>query len=74
MISPTVFARRCLSYLMSEMARQALGDAMQTQAISPEWPIALYLQAVSLFSLGMENDAQELLRVATNMEAKRNRS
>ncbi|KAK7286861.1 hypothetical protein RJT34_22173 [Clitoria ternatea] len=71
MVSPTVYGRRCLSYLMNEMAQEGLGDAMQAQVVSPEWPTALYLQAACLFSLGMENDAQETLKDATNMEAKK---
>ncbi|PIN05120.1 Serine/threonine protein kinase [Handroanthus impetiginosus] len=74
MVSPTVYARRCLSYLMSEMPNQALGDAMQALVVSPEWPTAFYLQAASLFTLGMENDAQESLKEATNLEAKRNKA
>ncbi|KAK4418996.1 Serine/threonine-protein kinase BSK5 [Sesamum alatum] len=74
MVSPTVYARRCLSYLMSDMPNQALADAMQALVVSPEWPTAFHLQAVSLFILGMENDAQESLREATNLEAKRNRN
>ncbi|XP_028770597.1 serine/threonine-protein kinase BSK6 [Neltuma alba] len=74
MISPTVYARRCLSYLMNGMAQEALGDAMQAQVVSPEWPTSLYLQAACLFSLGMENDAQETLRDGTNMEARKNKN
>ncbi|CAI9779084.1 unnamed protein product [Fraxinus pennsylvanica] len=74
MVSPTVYARRCLSYLMSDMPNEAMGDAMQAQVISPEWPTAFYLQAASLFSLGMEEDAQESLKEATNMEGKRNKN
>ncbi|KAF5737205.1 kinase family protein [Tripterygium wilfordii] len=73
MISPTVYARRCLSYLMNDMAQEALGDAMEAQVISPEWPTALYLQAACLFSLGMETDAKEALKDGTNLEAKRNK-
>ncbi|PIA54516.1 hypothetical protein AQUCO_00900813v1 [Aquilegia coerulea] len=72
MVSPTVFARRCLSYLMNEMPQEALGDAMQAQVISPEWPTAFYLQAAALFSLGMDTDAQETLKDGTNLEAKKN--
>lgn len=72
MVSPTVYARRCLCYLMSDMPNQALGDAMQALAISPQWATAFHLQAVSLFILGMENDAQESLREASNLEAKGN--
>ncbi|KAI3443068.1 Protein kinase domain-containing protein [Psidium guajava] len=71
MVSPTVYARRCLSYLMSDMAQEALGDAMQALVVSPEWPSALYLQAACLFSLGMENEAQESLKDATSLETKR---
>lgn len=74
MLLPTVYSRRCLSYLMSEMPNEALGDAMQALVLSPDWPTALYLQAVSLFTLRMENDAQESLKEATDMEGKRNRN
>ncbi|XP_022966098.1 probable serine/threonine-protein kinase BSK3 [Cucurbita maxima] len=74
MVSPTVYARRCLSYLMGEMGQEALGDAMQAQAISPEWATALYLQATCLFSLGMENEAQEALKEGTKFEAKKNKN
>ncbi|KAL0336798.1 UNVERIFIED_CONTAM: Serine/threonine-protein kinase BSK5 [Sesamum calycinum] len=74
MVSPTVYARRCLSYLMSDMANEALGDAMQALVVSPEWPTAFHLQAASLFALGMENDAQQSLREATNLEATRKRN
>ncbi|KAB2080872.1 hypothetical protein ES319_A05G095500v1 [Gossypium barbadense] len=74
MISPTVFARRCLCYLMNNMAQEALGDAMHAQVISPEWPTAFYLQAAALFSLGMDNDAQETMKDGTNLEAKKHRN
>lgn len=74
MVSPTAYARRCLCYLMSEMPNEALGDSMQALVVSPEWPTAFYLQAASLFALGMENDAQESLKEATQCEAKRNRN
>ncbi|MQL95825.1 hypothetical protein Taro_028495 [Colocasia esculenta] len=72
MISPTVFARRCLCYLMTDMLQEALGDAMQAQVVAPEWPTAFYLQAAALFSLGMDNDAQETLKDGTTLEARRN--
>ncbi|XP_061376351.1 serine/threonine-protein kinase BSK6-like isoform X2 [Gastrolobium bilobum] len=74
MVSPTVYARRCLSYLMNDMPQEALGDAMQAQVVSPEWPTALYLQAACLFSLRMENDAHETLKDGTNMEARKNKN
>ncbi|WCJ28388.1 Protein kinase protein with tetratricopeptide repeat domain [Euphorbia peplus] len=74
MVSPTVYARRCLSYLMNELGQEALGDAMQAQVISPDWPTASYLQAACLFSLGMESDALETLKDGTSLEAKRNKN
>lgn len=74
MVSPTVFARRCLSYLMNDMPQEALGDAMQAQVVSPEWPTAFYLQAAALFSLGMDTDGQESLKDGTNLEAERNKN
>ncbi|KAH7842965.1 hypothetical protein Vadar_011148 [Vaccinium darrowii] len=72
MASPTVFARRCLSYLMIDMPQEALGDAMQAQLVFPEWPTASYLQAAALFTLGMDSDAQECLKDGTKLEAMRN--
>ena len=71
MISPTVFARRCLCYLMNDMPQEALGDAYQAKVISPEWPTVFYLEAAALFSLGMDNDAQKTLKDGTNLEAKK---
>ncbi|CAH1432496.1 unnamed protein product [Lactuca virosa] len=70
MVSPTVYARRCLCYLMNNKAQEALGDAMQAQVASPDWSTALYLQAAALFSLGMENDACEMLKDGSILEAK----
>ncbi|GAB4824466.1 Serine/threonine-protein kinase bsk5, variant 2 [Ancistrocladus abbreviatus] len=72
MVSPTVFARCSLCYLMNNMPQEALADAMQAQMVSPEWPTPFYLQAAALFSLGMDNDAQETLKDGTSLEAKRN--
>lgn len=74
MISPTVLARRCLCYLMSDMPQEALGDAMQAQVISPDWSTAFYLQAAALFSLGMDDDAQESLKDGTSLEARKHRN
>ncbi|XP_073055647.1 serine/threonine-protein kinase BSK7-like isoform X3 [Primulina eburnea] len=71
MVSPTVFARRSLSYLMSEMPQEALDDAVQAQVISPIWHIASYLQASALFALGRENEAQIALKEGLILEEKR---
>lgn len=71
MVSPTVFARRSLSFLMSDMPQEALNDAMQAQVISPVWHVASYLQAVAHAALGMENEAQVALKEGTNLEAEK---
>ncbi|KAL6128733.1 hypothetical protein ACLB2K_072088 [Fragaria x ananassa] len=72
MVSPTIFARRSLSYLMDEMPQEALNDAMHAQVVSPIWHIASYLQAAALSALGMETEAQSALKEGTVLEAKRN--
>ncbi|KAL1217108.1 Serine/threonine-protein kinase BSK4 [Cardamine amara subsp. amara] len=71
MISATVFARRSLSYLMSNMGKEALDDAMTCQGISPVWYVALYLQSVALAVLGMEKESQIALIEGSNLEAKK---
>lgn len=71
MISLTVLARRCFSYLTNNMLQEALGDAMQAQVVSPEWPTAFYLQAATLFAIGMEGDAREALKHGASFEAKK---
>ncbi|XP_074382200.1 serine/threonine-protein kinase BSK7-like isoform X1 [Apium graveolens] len=73
-VSPTVIARRSLSYLMCDMPQEALGDAMQAQVISPVSHIALYLQAASLFALKMDKEAQLALKEGSALEAKRNKT
>ncbi|XP_047341714.1 serine/threonine-protein kinase BSK7-like [Impatiens glandulifera] len=71
MISPTIYARRSLSYLMSDMPQEALNDAVQAQVISPVWHIASYLQAASFFALRRENEAQLALKEGSILEEKR---
>ncbi|TKY63907.1 serine/threonine-protein kinase [Spatholobus suberectus] len=72
MLSPTVYARRSLCYLISDMPQEALNDAMQAQVVSPVWHIASYLQSVALTGIGMENEAQAALKEGTTLESKRN--
>ncbi|CAK7335535.1 unnamed protein product [Dovyalis caffra] len=72
MVSPTVHARRSLSYLMSDMSQEALNDALHAQAISPMWHIASYLQSAALFTLGRENEAQAALKEGSTLENKKN--
>lgn len=72
MISPTIYARRSLSYLMSDMPEEALNDAIEAQVISPVWHIASYLQAAALFSLGKENEAQLALKEGSVLESRKN--
>ncbi|KAJ6829661.1 putative serine/threonine-protein kinase [Iris pallida] len=71
MISPTVYARRSLCYLMGDQPDAALRDAMQAQCVSPEWPTAFYMQAVALAKLNMQNDAADMLNEAAGLEKKR---
>ncbi|MBA0592429.1 hypothetical protein Gorai_009411, partial [Gossypium raimondii] len=71
MVSPTIFARRSLCYLINDMPQEALNDAMQAQVISPVWHIASYLQATALTALGMENESQTALKEGATLESKR---
>ncbi|EPS66661.1 hypothetical protein M569_08114, partial [Genlisea aurea] len=74
MVSPTIFARRSLSYLMCDMAQDGLDDAVQAQVISPVWHIASYLQAAALFALGRESEAHIALKEGSILEEKRSRN
>ncbi|KAM2033460.1 hypothetical protein ACFX1T_015345 [Malus domestica] len=70
MVSPTIFDRRSLSYLMSDKPQEAIKDAMQAQVVSPVWHIACYLQAVALSALGMDSEAEAALKEGTMLESK----
>ncbi|XP_068339140.1 serine/threonine-protein kinase BSK5-like [Pyrus communis] len=48
--SGTLFARRCICYLMSDMAQEALGDAMQSLVHRPALLTAFYLQVAAFKS------------------------
>ncbi|GAB4834410.1 Serine/threonine-protein kinase bsk7 [Ancistrocladus abbreviatus] len=72
MVSPTVYARRSLSCLMSDMPQEAFDDASQALLISPVWHVAAYLQAAALFALGKQNEARLALKEASAFEIKRN--
>ncbi|CAM6094119.1 unnamed protein product [Calypogeia fissa] len=71
MVSPTVFARRSLAYLLSDQAEAALRDAMQAQFVHPEWPTAFYMQAAALAKLGMEADAKDMLKEGAQLDMKK---
>lgn len=71
-VSPTVLARRSLSYLANGQLQEAIGDAMQAQVVFPQWPVAQYLQAAVLFRLGMKRDAGQALQDGATLEAKMN--
>ncbi|XP_028797867.1 serine/threonine-protein kinase BSK1 isoform X2 [Neltuma alba] len=73
MVSPTVFARRSLCYLLCDQPDPALRDAMQAQCVSPDWPTAFYMQSVALAKLDMQKDAADMLNEATALEEKRQR-
>ena len=74
MVSPTVFARRSLCYLMCDQPDAALRDAMQAQIVSPDWPTAFYMQSVALSKLNMQSDAVDMLNEASELEEKRQKS
>ena len=74
MVSPTVFARRSLCYLMCDQPDAALRDAMQAQIVSPDWPTAFYMQAVALSKLNMQSDAVDMLNEASELEERRQKS
>ncbi|KAI3806433.1 hypothetical protein L1987_22338 [Smallanthus sonchifolius] len=68
MVSPTTYVRRCLCYLITNEVDKALGDAKQAQVIKPGWSTALYLQAVALFTLGIREEACEVLKGAVLLD------
>ncbi|CAH9115836.1 unnamed protein product [Cuscuta epithymum] len=71
MVSPTVYARRSLCYIMCDQADAALRDAMQAQCVYADWSTAFYMQAVALFKLDMHKDAADMLNEASSLEEKR---
>ncbi|XP_038693465.1 serine/threonine-protein kinase BSK1-like isoform X2 [Tripterygium wilfordii] len=74
MISPTVFARRSLCYLLCDQPDGALRDAMQAQCVYPDWPTAFYMQSVALAKLDMHKDAADMLNEASDLEEKKQRN
>ncbi|KAK4348902.1 hypothetical protein RND71_031657 [Anisodus tanguticus] len=71
MVSPTVYARRSLCYLMCDQPDAALRDAMQSQCVYPDWSTAFYMQAVALSKLDMHKDAADMLNEAAILEEKK---
>lgn len=71
MISPTVYARRSLCYLLCDQPDAALRDAMQAQIVYADWPTAFYMQSVALAKLEMHQDALDMLNEASGFEEKR---
>ncbi|XP_073278493.1 serine/threonine-protein kinase BSK1-like isoform X1 [Primulina huaijiensis] len=74
MVSPTVYARRSLCYLMCDQADVALRDAMQAQIVHPDWATAFYMQSVALAKLDMHQDAADMLKEAAGLEEKRQKA
>ncbi|KAL6963630.1 Serine/threonine-protein kinase bsk1 [Sarracenia purpurea var. burkii] len=71
MVSPTVYARRSLCYLLCDQPDAALRDAMQAQNVYPDWPTAFYMQSVALAKLDMHQDAADMLNEAAGLEEKK---
>ncbi|PRQ34302.1 putative protein kinase RLK-Pelle-RLCK-XII-1 family [Rosa chinensis] len=69
----TVFVRRCFCYLITDRAKEALVDCMKALELHHVWPTAFYLQSVALKILGMDNDAQEMLKEGALLEAIQNK-
>lgn len=74
MVSPTVYARRSICYLMCDPPDAALRDAMQAQCVYPDWPTAFYMQSVALTKLDMHQDAADMLNEAAGLEEKKQKS
>ncbi|CAL5341360.1 unnamed protein product [Camellia sinensis] len=74
MVSPTVYARRSLCYLLCDQPDAALRDAMQAQIVYPDWPVAFYMQSVALAKLDMHQDAADMLNEAAGLEEKKQKS
>ncbi len=70
-VSPTVFARRSLAYLLNDQAQAGLCDARQAQYVHREWPTACYMQAAALSKLGMEEDAKDMLKEGAALDSRR---
>ncbi|XP_066354503.1 uncharacterized protein [Miscanthus floridulus] len=70
-VSPTVFARRSLCYLMCDEPEAALRDAMLAQTNYPDWPTAFYMQSVALSKMNMQSDAVDMLNEASQLEEMR---
>ncbi|KAG6482041.1 hypothetical protein ZIOFF_058668 [Zingiber officinale] len=73
MTSPTVLARRGLSYLMNNLLREASRDAVQAEVLLPDWSTAFYLLAAALLRLRMNGEAHEMIKKASRIEHKRNK-
>lgn len=71
MVSPTVYARRSLCYLLCDQPDAALRDAMQAQNVHPDWSTAFYMQSVALAKLDMHQDAADMLNEAAVLEEKK---
>ncbi|KAH7669143.1 Non-specific serine/threonine protein kinase protein [Dioscorea alata] len=71
-ISPTVYVRRSLCYLMFDQPHNALRDAVQAQRIQQhikaDWPTACYMQAVALCQLNRDNDSANKLKEAAAID------
>ncbi|KAM1286658.1 hypothetical protein ACFX2J_000688 [Malus domestica] len=61
MVSPTIFAHRSLSYLMSDKPQVALNNAMQAQVVSQSGTLYLIFRLLPFRPLGMDSEAQAAL-------------
>ncbi|XP_044354507.1 serine/threonine-protein kinase BSK1-2-like [Triticum aestivum] len=77
LVSPVVYARRSLCYLMSDQLDAALQDLKIVEGIfekcSYKWPTALYMEkiAVSMLDNQSPRSATEMLNEASHLEEER---
>ncbi|KAL6629507.1 hypothetical protein ACP70R_029272 [Stipagrostis hirtigluma subsp. patula] len=72
-MSPTIYVRRSLCHLMCDQPDSALRDAMEAERQHPEWPTALYLQAVALSKSNMQLGAMNAFNEALKHGERRTR-
>lgn len=70
MVVPSVYARRCLSYLFEDKVTLAHLDVIDLQDKYPNWSTGFYLMSVVLAKADMPDDSAEVLEKATLLERK----
>ncbi|CAA7022000.1 unnamed protein product [Microthlaspi erraticum] len=69
-VVPSVYARRCLSYLYEDKVTLAHLDVIDLQDKYPNWSTGFYLMSLVLAKADMPDDSAEMLQKATLLEQK----